>query len=329
MKKLILMCLLLSCRDTTLVASPVCTVNNCRGFLQDGNCVPETAPEDCNGIDDDCDGKIDPVAVGCATQCGSGIRGCNAGVWGKCSAPQPTAETCNGIDDDCDGVVDNIAPSSCYSGDPVTQTLGTCHGGSERCMGGQSTCFGEVVPVAETCDGFDNDCDGQVDEEGNTTGIDAVFIIDTSGSMQGRIPLVASSLSALALDRSAVLLIPSMTEDRGTSLLSNFPDGVKTYVQQRPLSNYGSEPSLDAMYLLEVNYFNLNYKPGNKKVVVVITDEEPQSYFSPPITRSDLTWSYYIFTESFIRTLWANYGTAYSFDDIRLLQKIFASERCP
>jgi len=76
-----------------------------------GDCVPPV--EMCNGIDEDCDGKIDngfECGFGstgpCETACGStGTRTCALGCkWGnECALP---LEACNGKDDDCDGVID-------------------------------------------------------------------------------------------------------------------------------------------------------------------------------------------------------------------------------
>ncbi len=84
------------------------------------------------------------------------------------------AETCNGDDDDCDGMTDEDgsgAPlaQACYTGGGTTEGVGLCHGGTETCTGGGwGTCAGQVTPVTELCDGADNDCDNQVDEDFNT-----------------------------------------------------------------------------------------------------------------------------------------------------------------
>ncbi|MFT3711019.1 MAG: thrombospondin type 3 repeat-containing protein [Archangium sp.] len=75
-------------------------------------------------------------------------------VWSACSAP--TAKEC-----------DPGKTYSCYSGPAGTDGIGTCRKGSALCMaaGKLGACEGEQVPLAELCDGDDNDCDGQVDED--------------------------------------------------------------------------------------------------------------------------------------------------------------------
>ncbi len=80
-------------------------------------------------------------------------------------------EACNGFDDDCDGQVDEDeagAPlsRSCYSGLEETVGVGLCVAGTQACVDGKyGVCSGEVLPTEEACNGFDDDCDGQVDED--------------------------------------------------------------------------------------------------------------------------------------------------------------------
>ncbi|HAA59024.1 MAG TPA: hypothetical protein DCE42_29990 [Myxococcales bacterium] len=144
-------------------------------------CQDEVLPqkEECNGKDDNCDGKIDE---GCQTgtctdgdtqpcgdntgTCTKGTQTCQNGQWGSCSGGvQPTAERCNGKDDDCDGQIDNQLDTNCYSGPSGTQGKGLCKRGTRECLNGKWTaCQGEVTPKTEVCDGKDNDCDGQKDE---------------------------------------------------------------------------------------------------------------------------------------------------------------------
>jgi hypothetical protein len=69
--------------------------------------APEPAVEDCNGVDDDCDGAVDEaVERACDTMWGPGTESCADGAWTECDGPPPPPETCNGLDDDGDGLID-------------------------------------------------------------------------------------------------------------------------------------------------------------------------------------------------------------------------------
>jgi len=133
-----------------------------------GDCDAQAPlPESCNGEDDDCDGRIDedipPQA--CNTACGPGTATCVGGEWVNCTARQPVPEECDGlIDDDCDGQIDEGCV--CTEGDTrqCGSAVGTCRKGVQTCTNGSwGDCVGGVGPVAEVCDGKDNDCDGTVD----------------------------------------------------------------------------------------------------------------------------------------------------------------------
>ncbi len=129
--------------------------------------INPTADERCNGVDDDCDGDIDEVTVcapgtmqACTTTCGtSGMQACtDLCVWEPCVPP---AETCNGMDDDCDGDDDEDFDCAAGTSDTCSTTCGST--GMRTC---RSDCtWTACAPPAETCNGMDDDCDGDDDED--------------------------------------------------------------------------------------------------------------------------------------------------------------------
>ena len=77
----------------------------------------------------------------------------------ECNAPAPAPEACNGVDDNCDGQVDEqLGQTTCG--------LGICAHAVDNCQDGEPQ---ECDPLAgsqnEECNGLDDDCDGENDED--------------------------------------------------------------------------------------------------------------------------------------------------------------------
>src|SRR5690606_25827126 len=66
----------------------------------------------------------------------------------------------NSLDDDCDGLIDN---NPVGQGEACGSDVGVCELGAQTCIAGQLLCLGGVGPADEICDGLDNDCDGEID----------------------------------------------------------------------------------------------------------------------------------------------------------------------
>ncbi len=191
----------------------------CAGFIGPTSEICDGIDNDCDGVVDDA-----PVGVGqlcginqlpCApgtTACVNGALVCQGGT-----APKP--ETCNGLDDNCNGLIDDPPladapaagqngcwdqPGNCCQFPPAPAQAkldwcppagGTCGGlgslsapcnnGSLACNGVNGwICVGPNDPHPETCDGLDNDCNGNADD-GNLPMVGAACGSDTGECQSG------------------------------------------------------------------------------------------------------------------------------------------------
>ncbi|MBL6975130.1 MAG: hypothetical protein ISR64_05305 [Deltaproteobacteria bacterium] len=154
-----------------------------------------SAEEDtCDGADNDCDVEVDegftlagiPIGFQCDGKgvCGIGVVECAAdGQSTRCSTDaggsmdESHAETCDGLDNNCNGLTDD---GLLYEG----LDIGTACDGRGECGEGEVECGAYGEPICSTdatgskdqsepevCNGLDDDCDGDTDDEAGVTGV--------------------------------------------------------------------------------------------------------------------------------------------------------------
>jgi hypothetical protein len=114
------------------------------------NSIQPEAFETCDNEDDDCDGRFNESAAGTG------------------------ANNCHLVDNDNDGVRET------YVAGP--NDAGECDSGDTFCVGGTFACIGYTGPKNETCNGLDDDCDGDIDEEAQLENTPCNVLSGTVGS---------------------------------------------------------------------------------------------------------------------------------------------------
>jgi hypothetical protein len=281
-------CTDLSCEDIQL--SECLAV--CHWFAEpegsDPNCDPTIGmpidKEHCNNFDDNCNELIDenltmecysgpPDTVGNA-KCMSGDMVCEKGEWGSFIEPE--------------GFIEDL-------------------------------CMGEVVPTMEVCNGLDDDCDGVIDWGEEPKQTDVLFIVDLSGSMYQEINAVLTSIvlfaSEYALENEihwGLVTTPQWKNNKDLLVLNSDITKIENFLNVFGGIVFSSEgykeSMLDAAYLSIQNLltasivditqsewsvytdsipnlqdFSISWRPDSEKIVIMFSDEAPQSYLIPGI----------------------------------------------
>lgn len=138
----------------------VMALGACRGCENSSNNTNTNPVEACSDLDGD------GFFVG--ADCEDDVLDCND----LAADVNPDAEdVCgDGVDNDCDNQIDQdcLVEGPCVE-DAVRECgndTGACEVGTQTCQDGEWTDCTGIGPTSETCNGVDDDCDGEVDERG-------------------------------------------------------------------------------------------------------------------------------------------------------------------
>ena len=258
----------------------------------DPNCDPTIGmpveKEHCNNFDDNCNELIDENL---AMECYSGPP-------------------------------DTLGVAKCESGNMVCEK-GQWGSFLEQDQFVENLCMGEVLPTMEVCNGIDDDCDGVIDWGSEPKQTDVLFIVDLSGSMLQEIDAVLTSIVLFAAEFAleekihwGLVTTPDWDSYVAKNLLvlNNDISKIDQFLTSFNSVNFSAiaskEATLDAAYLAmqnllsaslidisksewmvyagsvpELQDFKMNWRPESEKIIIVFSDEPPQSYLIPSVTK--------------------------------------------
>lgn len=178
------------------------------GVAQGGDCNDQDpaynpgASESCDDPTDyNCDGS-----VGFTDNDGDGFAACEECDDGNAAVNPSAVEACNGYDDDCNGQIDESGGSATWYADGDGDGYGDAGSSQIACsapagfVADATDCNdvdASVFPgAAESCNGWDDNCDGTVDEAGALG--EQSWYADADGDSYGNSSIVTSSCTAPA-----------------------------------------------------------------------------------------------------------------------------------
>lgn len=135
----------------------------CQGDCDDRDSnVNPSQPEKCDGKDNDCRDGIPTAEL--LDEDGDGYVACM-----DCDDLNPSThpwatEICDLVDNDCNGRIDDQTIEERNECGPPA-SFGECRRGMAVCEDGELYCQGAIYETQEVCDGKDNDCDLEKDED--------------------------------------------------------------------------------------------------------------------------------------------------------------------
>jgi len=253
-------------------------------------------------------------------------------------------ELCNNHDDNCNTVIDEGLVEVCYNGPAGTEDVGECKPGEIICKNGQwgnypgagapgqfvvDLCLGEVLPaIVDNCNGVDDNCDGNIDDDKELEETDILFIVDTSGSMSTEIQAVVTALAQFSVyfanqDKVKWGLVMGPKTANGwydygylAINLTSFNSFQTQLAAEGQIINMygGAEMLVDLLYLSLWNIANwvpgvptdyewnssiydsdppkehwkVDWQKEANRVVIIFSDEDPQSWLLPKITSPNI-----------------------------------------
>lgn len=235
-------------------------------------------------------GLVDAVPVPC--QCPGGE--CREGV---CYWPDPLGQVCE-FDAWCEDPSRVCVQGRCTErACPVLAELcappgSSCAPGVRVCLRGVwGPCAGAVQPMPESgalaCNGLDDDCDGVTDPPRAADYLDVVFALDVSGSMDRYLIPAKAAIETIAWALPGDTLFGLVEiEGRGPVVALDLEDFGDLRVALGEITTRGSdEPTIDTLSALGRGL--VSWRPGSRRVVILLTDEAAQSYTTPAGTWGD------------------------------------------